>query len=148
KSHYLAGPAREADHAGGGLPSRRPISISPALPAFSRGRFGRSIFIRQMDRSLPSKELIARSTGTTRESKDMRMNRRFLPGKIPFCLMLGIMSAGVALSSVPLAVSAGRSLNARQSDRWYFAVSGDSRDCGDLIMPKIAKAILSNQREK
>jgi patatin-related protein len=24
---------------------------------------------------------------------------------------------------------------------WYFAVSGDSRDCGDLIMPKIAAAI-------
>lgn len=25
---------------------------------------------------------------------------------------------------------------------WSFAVSGDSRDCGDLVMPKIAKAIL------
>ena len=24
---------------------------------------------------------------------------------------------------------------------WYFAVSGDSRDCGDLVMPKIAKSI-------
>jgi hypothetical protein len=24
---------------------------------------------------------------------------------------------------------------------WYFTVSGDSRDCGDLIMPKIARAI-------
>ena len=24
---------------------------------------------------------------------------------------------------------------------WYFAVSGDSRDCGDLIMPRIAQAI-------
>src|SRR6185437_15328862 len=23
---------------------------------------------------------------------------------------------------------------------WYFAVSGDSRDCGDLIMPKIAQS--------
>src|SRR5579864_4482989 len=28
---------------------------------------------------------------------------------------------------------------------WYFAVSGDSRDCGDLIMPKIAAAIASNR---
>src|SRR4051812_8798980 len=27
------------------------------------------------------------------------------------------------------------------SGTWYFAVSGDSRDCGDLIMPKIARAI-------
>ncbi|MDT7541798.1 MAG: hypothetical protein QOE33_1702 [Acidobacteriota bacterium] len=31
------------------------------------------------------------------------------------------------------------SLGARAS--WYFAVSGDSRDCGDLIMPKIARDI-------
>lgn len=28
---------------------------------------------------------------------------------------------------------------------WYFAVSGDSRDCGDLIMPKIAAAIARNR---
>ncbi|HEX4964369.1 MAG TPA: hypothetical protein VF173_26365 [Thermoanaerobaculia bacterium] len=27
---------------------------------------------------------------------------------------------------------------------WYFAVSGDSRDCGDLIMPKIAQAIAAD----
>lgn len=27
------------------------------------------------------------------------------------------------------------------SGSWYFTVSGDSRDCGDLIMPKIAKSI-------
>jgi hypothetical protein len=30
---------------------------------------------------------------------------------------------------------------------WYFAVSGDSRDCGDLIMPKIAQAIESNRAQ-
>jgi Calcineurin-like phosphoesterase len=29
------------------------------------------------------------------------------------------------------------------SGSWYFTVSGDSRDCGDLIMPKIAKSIQS-----
>jgi hypothetical protein len=29
---------------------------------------------------------------------------------------------------------------------WYFAVSGDSRDCGDLIMPKIAQAIADNRQ--
>src|SRR3954449_7170638 len=28
---------------------------------------------------------------------------------------------------------------------WYFAVSGDSRDCGDLIMPKIARAIAEDR---
>ena len=28
-----------------------------------------------------------------------------------------------------------------QPASWYFAVSGDSRDCGDLVMPKIARMI-------
>jgi hypothetical protein len=28
---------------------------------------------------------------------------------------------------------------------WYFAVSGDSRDCGDVIMPRIAAAIARRQ---
>jgi hypothetical protein len=28
---------------------------------------------------------------------------------------------------------------------WYFAVSGDSRDCGDLIMPKIAHAVAEDR---
>jgi hypothetical protein len=30
---------------------------------------------------------------------------------------------------------------------WYFAVSGDSRDCGDVIMPKIARAIANERKE-
>jgi len=29
---------------------------------------------------------------------------------------------------------------------WYFALSGDSRDCGNLIMPKIAAAIEANRQ--
>ncbi len=32
-----------------------------------------------------------------------------------------------------------------QPASWYFAVSGDSRDCGDLIMPKIARMIESRR---
>jgi hypothetical protein len=32
------------------------------------------------------------------------------------------------------------------ASRWYFAVSGDSRDCGDIIMPKIAQAIADNRQ--
>jgi hypothetical protein len=31
---------------------------------------------------------------------------------------------------------------------WYFAVSGDSRDCGDLIMPKIAQAIADHRQDE
>ena len=30
---------------------------------------------------------------------------------------------------------------------WFFAVSGDSRDCGDLIMPKIARSIDDHRDE-
>jgi hypothetical protein len=30
---------------------------------------------------------------------------------------------------------------------WYFAVSGDSRDCGDLIMPKIAADISARRQQ-
>jgi hypothetical protein len=40
----------------------------------------------------------------------------------------------------PASVSAN-STTVAASDGWYFAVSGDSRDCGDIIMPKIARAI-------
>ena len=30
---------------------------------------------------------------------------------------------------------------------WYFAVSGDSRDCGDLIMPKIANSAAAKSKQ-
>jgi hypothetical protein len=46
---------------------------------------------------------------------------------------------------VVLAVSALAQGPAPESGHWYFAVSGDSRDCGDLIMPKIAQDIIANQ---
>ncbi len=46
---------------------------------------------------------------------------------------------------VVLAVSALAQGPAPESGRWYLAISGDSRDCGDLIMPKIAQDIAANQ---
>ena len=45
-----------------------------------------------------------------------------------------------------LTVATGSSLPKSNSASWYFAVSGDSRDCGDLIMPKIAQAIGDNKK--
>jgi len=45
-----------------------------------------------------------------------------------------------------LTVAAGWSKPNPESTSWYFAVSGDSRDCGDLIMPKIAQAIADNRK--
>jgi hypothetical protein len=47
--------------------------------------------------------------------------------------VLGILCLLLAGRFVPGQTSKGES--------WFFAVSGDSRDCGDLIMPKIARAI-------
>jgi|GEM_PF-230616 len=47
-------------------------------------------------------------------------------------IWLGPSQPEIKLRSQPPAVS------------WYFAVSGDSRDCGDLIMPKIAQTIADN----
>jgi hypothetical protein len=37
--------------------------------------------------------------------------------------------------------ASARASRAAAGKSWFFAVSGDSRDCGDLIMPKIAWAI-------
>ncbi len=45
-----------------------------------------------------------------------------------------------------LTVAVGWSRPTPKNTNWYFAVSGDSRDCGDLIMPKIAQAIADNRK--
>jgi Calcineurin-like phosphoesterase len=50
-------------------------------------------------------------------------------------------------ASAVLIIYSSASRSPPQSDKWYFAVSGDSRDCGDLIMPKIAQAIADNRRQ-
>ena len=44
------------------------------------------------------------------------------------------------------ASSISSSSSSSTSGNWYFAVSGDSRDCGDLIMPKIAQTIADNNQ--
>jgi hypothetical protein len=43
----------------------------------------------------------------------------------------------LALSFLP-ASAAGQSENQKGGQTWYFAVSGDSRNCGDIVMPPIA----------
>jgi hypothetical protein len=55
--------------------------------------------------------------------------------KARVCLAAGL--SALLLSNAALA--AGGS--------WYFAVSGDSRDCGDLVMPKIARDVESRRAE-
>src|SRR5580765_870255 len=49
----------------------------------------------------------------------------------------------VASWSSPRSVGAGAPF---AGDSWYFAVSGDSRDCGDVIMPKIAASIATRKK--
>lgn len=50
--------------------------------------------------------------------------------KLMACLSLVALLANVALGA---------------KGSWYFAVSGDSRDCGDLIMPKIAADVAARR---
>jgi hypothetical protein len=51
----------------------------------------------------------------------------------------------VAVSLLTLLLFSHAALGAPGS--WYFAVSGDSRDCGDLIMPKIAADVTSRRQQ-
>jgi hypothetical protein len=53
------------------------------------------------------------------------MGRRFILAVAVMALTTGAWAQETALEGGP----------------WYFAVTGDSRDCGDLIMPKIAQDI-------
>jgi hypothetical protein len=43
--------------------------------------------------------------------------------------------------------SEAESISSSGDQSWYFAVSGDSRDCGDLIMPKIARSIQDHRKD-
>jgi hypothetical protein len=58
-----------------------------------------------------------------------------------------LLCVGIQLRAAPSSASdkPARSTVAQtpQSGSWYFTVAGDSRDCGDLIMPKIARSIES-----
>jgi hypothetical protein len=47
-----------------------------------------------------------------------------------FLALLAVFAAGPARGQEPA-----------PAGTWYFAVSGDSRDCGDLVMPKIARDV-------
>ena len=75
--------------------------------------------------------------GRTRSRKDFRMPklaRALLPAVL---LVLPLSAALPALAQGPATTGAAAP--------WYFALSGDSRDCGDLIMPKIARAIADDR---
>jgi hypothetical protein len=39
------------------------------------------------------------------------------------------------------------SLSAQSSDNWSFAVSGDSRNCGDIVVPGIAEGVRADKAQ-
>ncbi len=51
------------------------------------------------------------------------------------------------VSSIALAICLVTPLAAQNSGTWKFAVSGDSRNCGDIVMPAIAASVRSNGAE-
>src|SRR5262245_11242258 len=71
----------------------------------------------------------------------MKLTRFFL---VTICCILInpiLRAGGEDLSSTKRVVANVADASTTPDDSWYFAVSGDSRDCGDIIMPKIARAI-------
>jgi hypothetical protein len=78
-----------------------------------------------------------------------RFNR--LPGYIPALVLLFLIATFAIFllggSEPPRTKLLSESANGNSANgTWYFAVSGDSRDCGDLIMPKIAQAIADGRQ--
>lgn len=57
------------------------------------------------------------------------------------CLLVLLSQTHLTATQPPRASISDAATNDAAAGSWYFTVSGDSRDCGDLIMPKIARAI-------
>src|SRR5215472_9944339 len=71
---------------------------------------------------------------------------KFAWGFLPFCFFTLIFAlTGNRHLATAGSPGVGSAPEISYASGWYFAVSGDSRDCGDLIMPKIAKSIEDNR---
>jgi hypothetical protein len=62
--------------------------------------------------------------------------------RAPFVALLALASLLPMRSAIPFQNSA-RSSNSADGI-WYFAVSGDSRNCGDVVMPAIAAGVIQS----
>src|SRR5579862_3364204 len=62
--------------------------------------------------------------------------------RAPFVALLALASLLPMRSAIPFQNSA-RSSNPADGI-WYFAVSGDSRNCGDVVMPAIAAGVIQS----
>ena len=66
---------------------------------------------------------------------------RFHIGKLALCLLFAAASLqSDAQTAAPAHVAARSAASSRAA--WHFAVSGDSRNCGDVVMPGIAAGVL------
>lgn len=61
------------------------------------------------------------------------------------CAFLAASGTGARILQ-PSAAIIDKEAEAPAGGSWYFAVSGDSRDCGDVIMPRIAQLIADNRK--
>ena len=61
--------------------------------------------------------------------------------------LIVVAGAVVSLEDIDSTAAERKDSEALLSSSWYFAVSGDSRDCGDLIMPKIAHSIAAKRKQ-
>jgi hypothetical protein len=87
--------------------------------------------------------------GAKRVVHTLRVSRKF-NGYLAVCnlvfLILLTAAGAFAQSSVHSKTHApAKSPKSKNSDTWHFAVSGDSRNCGDVVVPAIAASAKSNQ---
>src|ERR1700742_118729 len=72
-------------------------------------------------------------------------NKRWLKAMLlPFAVIL------VSCTGLSNTISLGGSFPVAQNNTaktWYFAVSGDSRNCGDIVMPAIAQQVNNSQSQ-
>ena len=59
--------------------------------------------------------------------------------------MIGRVLVVIAAAALSAAGTQPAAAQQRSSDAWHFVVSGDSRNCGDVVMPGIAETAKKNQ---
>lgn len=64
--------------------------------------------------------------------------------KLVQAAVVSVSLAGI----VPMPTRAQAAGSGPTESSWFFAVSGDSRDCGDVVMPRIAALIAKNNHHK
>lgn len=119
--------------------------ILVALAAFVLGLFSCALLYRNISMEESAKNQLRSGV---KEMEEVFPPRRTLFwtyfGYIGTVLLIALAAGSAVLLVNPVADIPAKPIVVTETS-WYFAVSGDSRDCGDLIMPKIAQAIADNR---